>query len=185
MTAHRPYRDAIRRLAQAGQAAGIQLVRIVEREQANRYVARPIEFDEQGTTQLVGEQTLVVTNLAEPADADGQVPSDTDAAALDVEGRWVVFLRCPAAAVFPAKVVAPVSGAAYHVLEQEPTGEGTFADKSGAAQVTACNLAELSLGPGGAVDEGEIVLVTAQTDTGQPTTIRYFFDHPAYAKYLD
>ena len=87
------------------------------------------------------------------------------------------------ASVFPAKVVAAVSGAAYTVREQSCTGAGTFADKSGTSNVTAYNLAELSLGPGGAVAVGTIVLATAITDTGNTT--RYIFDHPVYAKYLD
>jgi hypothetical protein len=47
------------------------------------------------------------------------------------------------------------------------------------------NLSELSLGPGAAVPVGQIVVVLATTDTGSPPTVRYHFDHPMYAKYLD
>ncbi|MFA6134548.1 MAG: hypothetical protein WC869_11090 [Phycisphaerae bacterium] len=87
------------------------------------------------------------------------------------------------ASVFPAKIVSSVSGAAYTVREQSCTGVGTFGDKTGTSNVLAHNLAELSLGPGGAVAVGAIVLATAITDTG--VTTRYIFDHPVYAKYLD
>ena len=86
--------------------------------------------------------------------------------------------------MIPAKIVSGGSGGVYVVREQIATGAGTFADKSGTSDFTAYNLAELTLGPGGAVDVGQIVLVTCQTDNGNPPTVRYFFDHPAYAKYL-
>jgi hypothetical protein len=184
-----PFRDSLYRLAQVGDALGVQLVRILEVFQNNRYTAMPVEFDSDGATQPAEEQTLTVTNLAEPADSTGQVPSGTDAVALDVEGRWIVFLRQETAegpsASFPAKVVCSLGGSAYGVLEQVCTGAGSFADKSGAQQVTAHNLAELSLGPGAAVGTGTIVLAMAIPDTGNPPTTRYVFDHPAYAKYLD
>lgn len=84
---------------------------------------------------------------------------------------------------YPAKVIDSLGSAAYNVLEQVCTGAGTFADKGGASTLTAYNLAELTLGPGGAVDDDEIVMVTPIVDTGSVT--RYIFDHPVYAKYLD
>jgi hypothetical protein len=188
MTRAVPFRDSLYRLAQVGDALGVQLVRILEVDENNRYTAVPVEFDSDGATQPAEEQTLTITNLAEPADSPGQVPSGTDAVALDIEGRWIVFLRQEAAeavASFPAKIVSSLGGSAYGVLEQVCTGPGSFADKDGAPQVTAHNLAELSLGPGAAVDIGTIVLAIALTDTGNPPTVRYVFDHPAYAKYLD
>ena len=189
MTRTIPFHDSLYRLGQVGHAWGVQLVRIVELAADNRYTAVPIEFAPDGSTQQADEATLTVTNLAEPADQPGEVPADTEAVALDVEGRWIVFLK-PAQAsggstTFPAKVVQSLGGAAYSVLEQVCTGAGSFSDKSGAQAVTAHNLAELSLGPGAAVDDGTIVLVIVLTDTGQPPTVRFVFDHPAYAKYLD
>jgi len=48
----------------------------------------------------------------------------------------------------------------------------------------AHNLAELTLGCGAAVDDGAIVVVSRLTDSGTPSTERYVFDHPVYAKYL-
>jgi len=190
MTTSKVFHDSLYRLQQIGQSIGVQLVRITELDEDNRYTARPIEFDADGETQVVGEDTLVVTNLAEPADQNGVVPADCEAIALDVEGRWVVFLapasdeQEDAGGCFPAKVIASVGNAAYTVREQAPTGAGTFANKQGAENVTAYNLAELSLGPGAAVDTAEIVLVKSMADTGSPPTTRFFFDHPAYAKYL-
>ncbi len=188
MTRTVPFHDSLYRLAQVGQAVGVQLVRLVEVVENNRYSAVPIEFASDGTTQQVEDGTLTVTNLAEPADQTGQVPADTEAVALDVEGRWIVFLKPqpPEGSIsFPAKVTDSLGAAAYSVLEQVCTGSGSFTDKSGAETVTAHNLAELSLGPGAAVDDGTIVMVTVLNDTGQPPTARYVFDHPAYAKYLD
>jgi len=184
MTNARPH-DALGQFAQAGAAAGLQLVRLTALDADNRYTARPVEFDANGQTQFAGDATLTVTNLAEPADADGAVPAGTDAVAVDVEGRWIVFVRPAAPAAFAARVIATGSGADYTVREQVGTGAGTFADKEGAPDLTAHNLAELSLGPGAAVDVDTIVLVTALTGTGEPPTVRYVFDHPAYAKYLD
>jgi len=88
--------------------------------------------------------------------------------------------------IFPARIVAPAAGAGnYTVREQVISAEGGFSDKPGAANLTATNLAELSLGAGAAVDDDTIVLVLTVADTGSPPTLRYVFDHPAYAKYLD
>ncbi|MCJ7544571.1 MAG: hypothetical protein MUP47_08440 [Phycisphaerae bacterium] len=189
MTRTVPFHDSLYRLGQVGAALGVQLVRLVEVIENNRYSAVPIEFASDGSTQQAEETPLTVTNLAEPADQTGQVPADTEAVALDVEGRWIVFLKPQPeqgpSATFPAKVVDSLGNAAYSVLEQVCTGVGSFDDKSGAQAVTAHNLAELSLGPGAAVDDGTIVMVTMLTDTGQPPAARYVFDHPAYAKYLD
>lgn len=162
-----------------------QLVRLTAHDEGNRYTARPIAFDAQGGTEIVGTLTLTVTNLAEPADSNGRAPPDTDAIAVDAGGRWVVFVRPLSLAVFPAKVVASLGGSAYTVREQVATGPGTFADAPGAVDLTAHNLAELSLGSGAAVDTGTILTVRATLDNGNPPTTRYIFDHPAYAKYLD
>lgn len=185
MTGQTTHYDALGRWAQASGAKAAQLIRIVEHSEGNRYTARPIAFDAQGGTETIGEETLTVTNLAEPADADGQVQSDIDAVAIDVGGRWVVFLRPVPGAAFPAKVTASQGNAAYTVREQVATGGGAFADAPGATNLTAHNLAELSLGPGAAVDNDTIVLVLTVMDNGNPPTARYVFDHPVYAKYLD
>ncbi len=185
MTVGTSFHDALRRLAQVGSARGVKLVRIVEQDEGNRYVARPVEFDANGETIHIGEDTTTVTNLAEPADSPGLVAADTDAVALDVEGRWVVFLRPAGVAAFPARIISSLGSAAYTVREQDVTGSGTFADKEGVSDVTAHNLAELSLGPGAAVDTDQIVLVTILLDNQELPTARYVFDHPVYAKYLD
>lgn len=185
------FHNSLYRLAQIGDTLGIRLVRIISLINNNRYTARPIEFAAGGGTQFASEKTMTVTNLAEPADQDGQVPANTDAIALDVEGRWVLYLQVQplpdesGGGVFPAKIVESLGGPSYSVRQQICTGEGGFADKSSAPLLTACNLAERSLGPGGAVAEGTIVLVTAINDNSSPPTTRYIFDHPVYAKYLD
>ena len=185
MTRKAPFHDALSRLVQVGWAHGIKLVCLTELDEANRYTARPVEFDDDGETQTVGTKTLTVTNLAEPSDIDGQVPANTDAVALDVDGRWVVFVRPKVTASFPARIVSSQGSGAYTVREQTVTGAGTFADRSGVSNVTAHNLAELSLGPGAAVDEDAIVVVSIFADTSNPPADRYVFDHPVYAKYLD
>lgn len=185
MSQRKTHYDALERWAEVSGAKAAQLVRITAHDDGNRYTARPIVFDAMGGTNIVGNQTLLVTNLAEPADANGQVPPDTDAVAIDVGGRWVVFLRPIAGAFFPAKVIASQGSAAYTVREQVATGAGTFTNAPGATDLTAHNLAELSLGPGAAVDNDTIVLVLTILDNGNPPTARYVFDHPAYAKYLD
>ena len=181
----RNYYDALGRWLEVAAGKAAQLVRITEHDEANRYTARPISFDASGGTETVGTETLTVTNLAEPADAGGQVQADTDAVAIDVGGRWVVFLRPVGSAIFPAKITASQGSAAYTIREQIATGAGTFQDAAGATNLTAHNLAELSLGPGAAVDNGVIVLVLTIADNATPPNVRYVFDHPAYAKYLD
>lgn len=175
-----PFRDSLYRLAQVGATAGMQLVQFVELQSGNQYKAQPVEFDDSGDVQPTGDDPLTVINLAEPADADGTIPAETNAVALDVEGRWVVFVRptSTGASCILAKVTATLSGAAYTVLEQVLSSAGAFVDKDGASTLTAWNLAELSLGPGAAVDIGTLVLVSNISS-------RYVFDHPTYAKYLD
>ncbi len=190
MTRAIPFHDSLYRLAQVGEAMGVQLVRITALLSGNRYSAMPVEFAADGSTQQAETETLTVTNLAEPADQPGDAPAGSEAVAIDVEGRWVIFLRqeqgsSSAAAMFPARVVTSQGQAAYSVLEQECTGAGQFADRPGASAVTAHNLAELTLGPGGAVDDDTIVAVMEIADTSNPPQTRYVFDHPAYAKYLD
>jgi hypothetical protein len=184
MPAGKTYRDSLGRWIQASAARAATLVRLTEHVEGNRYLALPIGFDAEGGTEVVGSDSLTVINLAEPADGDGQVSPGTDAVAIDVGGQWVVFLRPLPAAFFPGKVTASQGGSAYTVREQVITGAGTFADAPGAADLTAWNLAELSLGPGAAVDVGAIVLALTVMDNGNPPTARYVFDHPAYAKYL-
>ena len=174
--------DALGRLAQAGGRAGVMLFRLTGLEGGNRYTALPVEFDADGATEPASDEPVTVTNLAEPADADGAIPAGTEAVGVDVEGRWVVFLRPVAAGAFPARILASAGGAAYTVREQLATGPGQFTDKPGAADATAHNLAELSLGPGAAVEDDTIVLVTALSHGAET---RHVFDHPAYAKYLD
>lgn len=185
MSGHNDYYDAMGRWAEVSASMAAQLVRITAHDESNRYTARPIAFDAAGGTEVVGDDTLTVTNLAEPTDTDGQVPTDTDAVAIDVGGRWIVFIRPVGSAIFPARVTASQGSAAYTVREQAATGAGTFADAPGATNLTAHNLAELSLGPGAAIADDTIVLVLTIMDNGTPPTVRYVFDHPAYAKYLD
>lgn len=185
MSEDRPHLDTLRRWTQVSGKTAAQLVRITAHDEANRYTARPIAFDADGQPDTVGEATLTVVNLAEPTNTPGQVDADTDAVAVDVGGRWVVFLPPSSHAIFPAKVISSQGNAAYSVREQAATGAGTFTDADGATDVTAHNLAELSLGDGAALDQDIIVLVHAILDSGDPPTVRYVFDHPAYAKYLD
>ena len=185
MTNRASYQDGLYRLGQIGDATGIQLVRLINLDNDNRYNAKAIEFTDNDDTQLANENEITVTNLAEPADADGQVPANTETIAVDVEGRWVVFLRPAKVSPFPARIVSSQGNAVYTMREQEIDATGDFGDKLGTSNFTAINMAELSLGPGAAVDDNTIVLVTAILDTGSPATARYLFDHPTYAKYLD
>lgn len=182
----RMQRDGFRRWAQLAGGPGVRLVRLVAGGAANVYTAEVVEFAPGGATRLAGEPPAVVTNLAEPADQPGQLPSGIEAVALDVEGRWVVFVRPGAdgGGAVLARVVAALGGAEYAVVEQQPDPFGGFQDRAGAAAFSAHNLAELSLGPGAAVDVDARVLVTAATG-GSPPVTRYVFDHPVYAKYLD
>lgn len=186
MNTDRAYHDSFGHLSQAGGASGVLLVRVVASEGGNRYAAVPVEFDPAGQTQPAGDE-LVVTNLAEDPSAGGDLPAETEALAVDVEGKWVVHVRSGGGATaFAARVVAHAGSAScYTVREQVLSSEGVFSDKPNAADLTATNLAELSLGDGAAVDDDAIVMVHAVPDTGQPPTLRYLFDHPAYAKYLD
>ena len=184
MTSIVPQTDAFRRWAQLSGRQGVQLVRLLAGEQGNVYTACPLELDEEGLPQRIGSLEFPVTNIGEPAGGPPSLPAETDAVALDVEGLWVVFVRPGGPAAFPAKVTEAFSGVVYSLKEQMVDATGAFIDRPGAATVTGWNLAELSLGPGSAVEVGTIVLATASVDAGTPPTVRYLFDHPVYAKYL-
>jgi hypothetical protein len=177
--------DALERWNQVSAQAGAQLVRIMSLAGGNRYIARPIELDDSGQTELAGQEELTVTNLAEPADAAGLVAAGTDALAIDVGGWWVVFIGQAGSSMFCAKVISAAGSGQYLVREQQLTAQGQVTDAPGAIDMPATNLAELSLGPGAAVDVGTVILATGIKDTASPPTLRYVFHHPAYAKYLD
>ena len=173
-------------LAQVGERLGLQLVEIVSHQQGNLYDARAVEFDASRNPAYVDDDTLTVLNLAEPADSGGNIPDGTHAVAIDVEGYWIVFLRdSEGSAGFPARILSASGGAVYQVREQVVTGVDTFSDKPAAVNVSACNLAELSLGPGAALEDDTIVWLTCLPDATDASQTRYVFDHPAYAKYLD
>ncbi|MFP4140116.1 MAG: hypothetical protein ACLFVH_06470 [Phycisphaerae bacterium] len=180
------YNDGFGRLAQVGGGGRVRLVRLTGLDGGNRYTARAIEYGADGALQYVTSEEQVVTNLAEPADTDGRLSADTDAVAIDVEGRWIVHLSLAGTAMFPARVLSSGGGGAmYTVRPQTWDSGGELIDRGGSVDLTATNLAELSLGPGGAVDPDTIVLVAPLHDEADPPTIRYVFSHPAYAKYLD
>lgn len=176
--------DALYHLAQIGGAGGVQLVRIASPLAGNVYLARPVEFDAAGDAQLSGDETLEVTNLGEQATAGGEIEADTDAVAIDVEGRWIVFVR-PATSgggSLPARITAALGGAKYSARLQTWNG-AALVDATPSNNLTAINLAEATLGPGAAVDVGTAVLLTRLgADAAGSET--YAFDHPAYAKYL-
>jgi len=183
------FHDSLYRLAQIGTTLGVQLVRLTGGRGDNQYDALPVEFDSNGETQVAENQPLTVLNLAEPADEAGELPPGTEAVAIDVEGKWVIFVResSPgvASSAGPARITALDGGPArYQFLWQEYDGQaGLFSDIPSGHTLVAINLAELSFGRPAAVDVGTFVLVQAITDTSGIE--RYVFDHPAYAKYLD
>ncbi len=177
------FRDALHRLAQLGQATGIQLVRIKQQDDGNRYTAEPIEFDTDGGTRSAQADDLTVVNLAESADEDGQLPAGTNAVAVDVEGQWVILVQLEAAPIFAARVLYTFGNALYRVRPQVPVGETTFTDKTGAQDINACNVAELNIEETLGVIADTIVLVAALKTDSDPPTIRYAFDHPVYEEY--
>ncbi len=179
--------DALGHWAEASACQGSQLVRILSCQQYNRYLAHPIGFTSDGSTLLLSGADLSVTNLAEPANAAGTVPANTDALAIDAGGRWIVFVRnaAPSLAVGFVGKVMTVAGSAHYIVHEQVLQNGAYHDKAGAADISADNLAELTLGPGAAVDVGTFVSLQGILDGGSPPTLRYVFDHPLYAKYLN
>lgn len=178
------YVDAIGRFSQAGGIAGVLLVRIKSHETSNRYKAAILEMNSSWSlSEVAGADQIDVMNVCE-SDDDEHVDNDTDAVAIDVEGRWIVFIRkaTGGALLIPAKVVSSSGGASYE-LELLGLGEDSeFAATE--TTVSATNLAEMNLGPGGAVDIDSIVLLT-EIKSSDGGSGQYFFDHPTYAKYLD
>jgi len=181
------FHDSLYRLAQIGTTLGVQLIRLTQCRGDNQYDALPVEFTSQGATQVAENRPLVALNLAEPADAAGTLPPDTEAVAIDVEGKWVIFVRqAPSgpAMARPARITGVAAGPSrYSIRWQEYNAGGQFQDTADATVYTATNLAELSFGAAAAVDVGTIVPVFSIVDVGGVT--RYVFDHPVYAKYLD
>ncbi len=182
------YVDSFGRWAQLSGRCGVQLVRLTALEAANRYWAVPLELAAEGAAAPVADGALSVLNLAEPANQAGQLEAGLDAVALDVEGRWVIFVRPTApggSTVFLARVAAALDSGAYTVVEQQALADGGSVDREGGLSVTAHNLAERDLGPGDATPLDARVLVLTVSVPGEPPTAGYVFDHPLYARYLD
>jgi len=183
--------DSLYRLAQVGEDLGVRLVRLGELIAGNQYWATALEFNQSGQLVPTQEPAFRVINLAEPADAPGTIPPDTDAVALDAEGKWIIFIRpagqCSGGAghTMVARVIASLGGGDYTVRLQDIDADGQWVDRSGADDLTAGNLAELSLGSGAAVDLNQRVVLTELDDLQEPPQKRHVFDHPVYAKYLD
>ena len=182
------FHDSLYRLAQVGTTLGVQLVRLTGCVGGNRYNALPVEFASGGVTQVAENQPLTVLNLAEPATQTGELPVNTEAVAIDVEGRWVIFVREASgepASARPARITAWALGPAMYDIRWQTydavTGE--FLDVANEPDQLAVNLAELSFGRSAAVDVDTFVLVHTIADIHGTTC--YAFDHPAYAKYLD
>jgi hypothetical protein len=183
MTNTTKFHDRLSRFAQAGPACGVRLVQITSLAGGNRYNADQVQFNADGTTSLWGAPTFVVTNLAEPAGASGQLSAGSQAVALDVEGQWVIFVQAATAACCVARIVAAATGPYYTVHQMVASSTG-FVDRPGAVDIQACNLAEATLGPGGAIDAGTRIILQAIPSSDGSAGIQYVFDHPAYAKYL-
>jgi hypothetical protein len=183
MTNTTKFHDRLSRFAQAGPACGVRLVQVTALAGGNRYNADQVQFNTDGTTALWGGRPFLVTNLAEPASSGGQLSVGDQAVAIDVEGRWVVFVRSAQGASCVARVVAPTGASGYTVHEMVASGSG-FIDKPGAADIHACNLAEATLGPGGAIDAGTRIILQEIPAGDGSGAIQYVFDHPVYAKYL-
>ncbi len=184
MSTKKNFRDALGRLAQLGQATGLQLVQIKSLDEDNVYTAEAIEFDDEGSSvRSAGGADMTVVNLAESPDEDGQLPADTKAVAVDVEGKWVILVRPTSAITFAAQVLYSFGDARYRVRPQVPVGENTFIDDPLGSDINACNLAELALEDTMGVDADIIVLVTALPTHSDPPTIRYAFDHSPSDEY--
>ena len=84
-----------------------------------------------------------------------------------------------AASAEVAKVVALGSGYSYTVRPQDWNAQTqAFVDRSGSADVTARNIAEIGVGPGQMVDLNTYVML-------QTLGSIYVFSHPVFAKYKD
>lgn len=171
------------RCIQAGEN-GMRPVRLVSRQDGNRWNAHPIENNDD-SLEINETIDMVVVNLGEPPDGGYEDYSGSDVLAFDVEGLWLTAVARGGSAMFPARVIASLGGAEYTVREQAVSAAGTWLDTTGAIDLTATNLAEISVGLGSAVDTDTMVLVTSITDTGTPPSLRYVFHHTPFAKYLD
>lgn len=178
--------ESLGQLIQPGQGVDIRLVRISSALTANQYQVTELTFRDGQLTPRT-DATWTAINIAEPADQDGTLPAGIDTLAIDRQSQWIICVR-PSSITggsFPARIICADGGASYTVREQLLTPAGAFTDRPGATDLSANNLAELDLGSGGAVDLDSIVRVHLSIDTDSPPTIRYHFDHPCYAKYID
>lgn len=176
---------ALRRLAQEGSTACLRLVRIGSHQAANKYDAHILEVAADGSFQFSADPQITAVNLGESPSAGGNLHDGTDTVAMDVEGKWIVFITPAGGASFPARIVQALSNENYTIREQAIDSSGLFTDAPGSADLTAANLAERSLGSGGAVPASQVVIVHVLAVGTSPALLKYAFDHPIYAKYLD
>jgi hypothetical protein len=185
---HKPtYRDILGRFAQLGQSAGVRLVKLTSHVAGNVYEASVLTLDSQGGIMAAAHTTtLEVINLAEAEDSDGQIVTDTPAVAVDIEGRWVVYVQTHPNDPFVGELLYTSGTGLYGVRPQAPTGQSSPTSpvdfENNGATIMATNLAELGMSTLG-LETGRKVIIHAVPSTDTPPVYHYVFDHPHEEEY--
>ncbi len=181
------YRDILGRFAQLGQSAGVQLVKLTSHIAGNTYSASVLTLDGEGAIAAADHTvSLEAINLAEAADSDGQILVDTPAVALDVEGRWVVYVQPDPGRPFVGELLYTSGTGLYGVRPKAPTGQSSPTSPVGfenhGMPILATNLAELGMSTLG-LEAGRLVIVHAMATADNPPLYYYVFDHPHEEEY--
>jgi hypothetical protein len=177
------YRDALGRFAQLGQSGGVQLVKITSHVSGNQYEGSVLTLDADGNVDAAPDTVAIdVVNLAEAEDSDGQIGSNTPAVAVDVEGRWVVYIQPTPGRAFVGELVSTSGTGLYTVRPQAPTGQSAptapVGFENNGATLEATNLSEVGTSSA-SLDTGLKVLIHAVPTSDNPPLFYYVFDHPA------
>ncbi len=181
------YRDMLGRFAQLGQSSGVQLVKLTSHLVGNVYGASVRTLDGEGDIVAADHTvSLEVINLAEAEDSDGQVPSDTPAVAVDLDGRWVVYVQTHPDQPFVGELLYTSGTGLYGVRPQAPTGQSSPTSPVGfenhGMPIMATNLAELGMSTLG-LEAGRMVIVHCVATADTPPLYHYVFDHPHEEEY--
>ena len=171
----------IKQLIQVGTIQSLKLCKIKSLVINNKYSA--CELDNNSDQLAETENTFEVYNLAESPVQSGQLSTPTNALTMEIHGKYYVYISEGGSSVTLGKIVSSAGGAKYNIqpVTMRDTGQ---TDPASSTQISAFNLAEMTVGPGGAVDNNTLVILhqIAASNSDDPINI---FSHTTYAKYLD
>ena len=169
-------------IMQIGEADNCHFVKLFEHKNKNIYKGKIIEF--QSNDYYVATDRIVeVINIAEKVSTGGVLPLPTELICFEIEGHYLTYVSAENSSLIPAKIAEHITGYKYRVIFQKLDQNANFVNIDN-NKIEAMNIAEHNIGPGGAIDNNTIVMVSKIRTSDFPDG-KYIFSHPTYAKYMN